>query len=58
MSAVGRAWETAVARGKPDESLHNDAARLLAEVAVLEDYARVGSRRMLSNQVATCEAVR
>jgi arginine decarboxylase len=47
MSAVGRAWETAVSRGKPDESLHNDAARLLADVAILEDYwAYPGSRLM------------
>ena len=47
MSAVGRAWETAVSRGKPDESLHDDAARLLAEVAILEDYwAYPGSRLM------------
>src|SRR5262245_27984781 len=47
MSAVGRAWESSVARGKPDESLADDAGRLLADIAILEDYwAYPGPRLM------------
>jgi arginine/lysine/ornithine decarboxylase len=47
MSAVGRAWEAAASRGLSGEALHDDAARLLADVAALEDYwAYPGPRLM------------
>ena len=47
MSAAGRAWEAAAAHGKSDEPFHTEAARLLSEVAALEDYwAYPGSRLM------------
>ena len=47
MSAVGRAWEASVSRGKPDDSLAEDAAKLLADIAILEDYwAYPGPRLM------------
>ena len=47
MSAAGRAWHAAAARGQADEALHADVGRLLADVAVLEDYwAYPGSRIM------------
>jgi len=47
MRAAGRAWETAVARGQSDERFHADAARLLSDVAALEDYwAYPGARLM------------
>jgi arginine/lysine/ornithine decarboxylase len=47
MSAAGRAWQAAVARGQSDEALQADVCRLLADVAVLEDYwAYPGSRIM------------
>jgi arginine decarboxylase len=47
LSAVGRAWEAAVSRGQSADSSHSDATRLLADVAVLEDYwAYPGSRLM------------
>ena len=56
MSAVGRAWETSVARGKPDDSLREDAAKLLGEVAILEDYwAYPGSRLMTTVREALKE---
>src|SRR5499426_135031 len=47
MSAVGRAWESSVMRGKPDEASRDEAAKLLGEVAILEDYwAYPGTRLM------------
>jgi arginine decarboxylase len=47
LSAVGRAWEATVARGKADDSLADDAARLLADMTILEEYwAYPGSRLM------------
>jgi arginine decarboxylase len=47
LSAAARAWHAAVARGQSDEALHAEAGRLLAEVAVLEDYwAYPGPRLM------------
>jgi len=47
MSAVARAWESSVTRGKPDEASRDEAAKLLGEVAILEDYwAYPGTRLM------------
>jgi arginine decarboxylase len=38
LAIVGRAWEAAAARGEPAGKLRDDAARLLAELAPLEDF--------------------
>src|SRR4030095_6723658 len=47
LTAIGRAWEAAVSRGQAAASAHADASRLLADVAVLEEYwAYPGSRLM------------
>jgi arginine decarboxylase len=47
MSAAGRAWEAAAAPGQNGEAARDEAARLLADVANLEDYwAYPGSRLM------------
>lgn len=47
LNAAGRAWEAAVAQGKPDKKLHAEAARLFAEIGPLESFwAYPGSRLM------------
>ena len=47
LNAAGRAWEAAVAQGKPDKKLHAEAAQLFAEIGPLESYwAYPGSRLM------------
>jgi arginine decarboxylase len=47
MSAAGRAWEAAVSRGQSADAGHDAAAKLLADVAILEEYwAYPGSRLM------------
>jgi arginine decarboxylase len=47
LNAAGRAWEAAVAQGKPDKKLHSEAAQLFAEIGPLESYwAYPGSRLM------------
>ena len=47
MNATGRAWEASIAKGKPDEKMHAEAAQFLAEIRPLEDYwAFPGSRLM------------
>jgi len=47
LNAAGRAWEAAVAQGQPEDRLHADAVRLLAEIAPLESYwAYPGPRLM------------
>src|SRR5215510_12201051 len=57
MSAVARAWESSVTRGKPDESSRDEAAKLLGEVAILEDYwAYPGPRLMTTVRDALKEA--
>ena len=37
LNAAGRAWEAAVAQGKPDNKLHAEAAQLFAEISPLEE---------------------
>ena len=47
LNAAGRAWEAAVAQGKPDKKLHAEAAQLFAEIGPLESFwAYPGSRLM------------
>ena len=47
LNAAGRAWEAAVAQGKPDKKLHAEAAKLFAEISPLESFwAYPGSRLM------------
>jgi arginine decarboxylase len=47
LNATGRAWDAAVAQGKPDKKLHAEAAQLFAEMSPLESYwAFPGSRLM------------
>jgi arginine decarboxylase len=47
LNAAGRAWEAAVAQGKPDKKLHAEAAQLFAEISPLESFwAYPGSRLM------------
>jgi arginine decarboxylase len=47
LNATGRAWEAAVAQGKPDKKLHAEAVQLFAETSPLESYwAFPGSRLM------------
>jgi arginine decarboxylase len=47
LNAAGRAWEAAVAQGKPDKKLHAEAAKLFAEIGPLESFwAYPGSRLM------------
>src|SRR5947199_1429115 len=38
LNAAGRAWETAVVQGHPEDKLHAEAARLLREIVALEHY--------------------
>jgi len=47
LTAVSRAWEAAVAQGKPDKKLQAEAAQLFAEIGPLESFwAYPGSRLM------------
>ncbi|PYM66315.1 MAG: decarboxylase [Candidatus Rokuibacteriota bacterium] len=47
LNAAGRAWETAVVQGHPEDKLHAEAARLLREIVALEHYwAYPGPRLM------------
>ena len=47
LNAAGRAWEAAVAQGKPDKKLHAEAAKLFEEIGPLESFwAYPGSRLM------------
>jgi len=47
LNAAGRAWEAAVAQGKPDKKLHAETAQLFAEIGPLESFwAYPGSRLM------------
>ncbi|TMB90417.1 MAG: hypothetical protein E6J45_08935, partial [Chloroflexi bacterium] len=38
LSAAGRSWDAAVSRGQSDDRVRAEAARLLADVAPLEEY--------------------
>src|SRR5215468_4613021 len=49
LSAIGRAWEAAVARGQSDERLHADAARLLSELTALEGYWAYPGYSLMAN---------
>ncbi|MGB7971930.1 MAG: hypothetical protein WCF31_08180 [Candidatus Deferrimicrobiaceae bacterium] len=47
LNATARAWETAVAQGKPDKKLQTEAVQLFAEISPLESFwAYPGSRLM------------
>src|SRR5262245_63191632 len=48
MSAVGRAWETSVKRGKPDESASDEATKLLGEEAIHEDKRASSGTRLIA----------
>ncbi len=47
MNATGRAWESAVIQGQPDEKFHTEVAHLYEDIRPLEDYwAYPGTRLM------------
>jgi arginine decarboxylase len=47
LNATARAWEAAVAQGKPDKKMHAEAGQLFAEIGPLESFwAYPGSRLM------------
>src|SRR5262245_60105 len=55
MSATGRAWEASVSGAKPDQASRDEAARLLAEVATLEEYWAYPGPRLMA---AVAESLR
>jgi arginine decarboxylase len=56
MHAAARAWEAAAAQGKTDDRLPAEAARLLGEVAPLEDYWAYPGPRLMALVADTLEA--
>jgi arginine/lysine/ornithine decarboxylase len=48
LNATSRAWETSIARGKPDDKLYTEAAQLFAEIRPLEDYWAFPGPRLMA----------
>jgi arginine decarboxylase len=48
LNATGRAWEASIAKGKPDEKMHAEAAQLFTEIRPLEDYWAFPGPRLMA----------
>src|SRR5437867_13331158 len=48
LNAAGRAWETAVVQGHPEDKLHAEAARLLREIVALEHCRAYPGPRLMA----------
>jgi arginine decarboxylase len=48
LNATSRAWEASIAKGKPDEIMHAEAAQLLTEIRPLEDYWAFPGLRLMA----------
>jgi arginine decarboxylase len=56
LSAIARAWESAVATAQPDEIFHSEAGRLLAELNPLESYWAYPGPRLGASVAEAIEA--
>ncbi len=48
LNATSRAWEASIAKGKPDDKLHVEAAQIFTEIQPLEDYWAFPGPRLMA----------